>query len=654
MQPDLPHLAGAPVVLQPRGDGSEPRLWVRRLAIWSSPGERVRNVPLSPGLNVIWSPDPTDVGGTDGGAALGHGSGKTLFCRLLRYCLGERRFATKELRRRIASALPDGLVGAEVVVDGTTWSIVRPLGARRGHAASATVGLDQLAGEDAPSVEGVDEFVGALTAAFLRTESRQLLPVQGDERAWQTLIALLTRDQECRFTSALAWRSMRSDSDSPVRDLSGAHRLQALRVFLGAIDDAELDRSRRAHAAQTECDERETTVGRLTWQIERSFRRLGRALGQGAEGLEPDGLALEPLRRLARARLAEAAHVSADEDVEDPERARAKATAARARVTDARAAHGIVAATLEAQRGVLEVIDREDPVYQAQLDEAELPVCPICAVPIDRALAEGCGISHHLPDLQAARERWRLRQHQRQETLRKIREAEAEEGRLTRIVAELAAGATSAEGRADRIEHLHRDRRAAWYAASRLQDEIEELRELIDERDAARAHLAAAKGRVEAQSKQVVADRESHRPALRRLDEHFTSVVRDLVGKEARGRAIVKGKSLALKLELAGERSTPAIESLKVLALDLAILCLTIEGHTHLPPFLIHDSPREADMGLSLYHRLFEVAAKLEEQAGSRFQYIVTTTTRPALLDREPCLTLSSAPPELRLMGRDL
>src|ERR1039458_8984477 len=78
----------------------EPRLWVRRLVIWEKPGEIIREVRLRRGLNIIWSPDPgaglADLG-RDAGS--GHGAGKTLFCRLLRYCLGEDTFSRSEERR---------------------------------------------------------------------------------------------------------------------------------------------------------------------------------------------------------------------------------------------------------------------------------------------------------------------------------------------------------------------------------------------------------------------------------------------------------------------------------------------------------------------------------------------------------------------------
>jgi hypothetical protein len=57
---------------------------------------------------------------------------------------------------------------------------------------------------------------------------------------------------------------------------------------------------------------------------------------------------------------------------------------------------------------------------------------------------------------------------------------------------------------------------------------------------------------------------------------------------------------------------------------------MTLEGRTHLPALLIHDSPREADLGISHYHRLFRLVAELERLSGEPpLQYIITTTTDP-------------------------
>ena len=135
-------------------------------------------------------------------------------------------------------------------------------------------------------------------------------------------------------------------------------------------------------------------------------------------------------------------------------------------------------------------------------------------------------------------------------------------------------------------------------------------------------------------------------------------MIRELVGPTAHGKVALDGNRLQLKVEMGGDRSTTAIESLKVIAFDLAVMCMSIEGNTHIPAFLVQDSPREADLGLSVYHDLFHFVRKLE-QIGNQplFQYIITTTTRPPdELSQQPWLreTLRGAPAQERLLRRDL
>jgi hypothetical protein len=73
-----------------------------------------------------------------------------------------------------------------------------------------------------------------------------------------------------------------------------------------------------------------------------------------------------------------------------------------------------------------------------------------------------------------------------------------------------------------------------------------------------------------------------------------------------------------------------AMESLKAIAFDLATLLMNIEGRTMLPAFLVHDSPREADLGEAIYHRLFKLVRSFERLGDDPpFQYIITTTSRP-------------------------
>ena len=141
------------------------------------------------------------------------------------------------------------------------------------------------------------------------------------------------------------------------------------------------------------------------------------------------------------------------------------------------------------------------------------------------------------------------------------------------------------------------------------------------------------------------------------LSRIFDAIIRAVIRADAAGKVSFDGNGLKASVELGGERSTAAIDSLKVIAFDLAAMCMSIEGRTHLPAFLVHDSPREADLGLSVYLRLFHLVRGLEE-TGARplFQYIVTTTTSPPdELRTEPWLAETlGGDAEERLMKRDL
>ncbi len=90
----------------------EPLVWISRLLIVDStePLEVVQSISLHRGLNVVWSTD-TDRGDGEVPVMTGHGAGKTTFCRLLRYCLGEPSFGQKLLVQRIRSEFPKGMVG---------------------------------------------------------------------------------------------------------------------------------------------------------------------------------------------------------------------------------------------------------------------------------------------------------------------------------------------------------------------------------------------------------------------------------------------------------------------------------------------------------------------------------------------------------------
>jgi hypothetical protein len=148
--------------------------------------------------------------------------------------------------------------------------------------------------------------------------------------------------------------------------------------------------------------------------------------------------------------------------------------------------------------------------------------------------------------------------------------------------------------------------------------------------------------------------RNRHSDTLSRLGDLFSYVCRGLLGNQVRASLVLSGQGLKADVEVGGM----AMESLKTIAFDLAALLMSIEGRTTLPAFLVHDSPREADLGEAIYHRLFRLMQKLECLSGEApFQYIITTTTKPPQeLCQEPFLVakLEGAEVDGRLLRRNL
>jgi hypothetical protein len=220
--------------LTPEPGRTGPKLWVRRVVIWREPNVVLQDVPLRPGFNVVWSPDSQTLN-----SPIGHGGGKTTFCRLFRFCLGEDTFAPDDLRRRIGEVFPRGWVGAEIVLDGEVWTVLRSLGYRRRDIVQAGGSLDLAFSEDR-KITGMASLTEAFNRSFMGNISKLMPSSIGSDGAWKALLAWITRDQECRFSHALNWRSSDSDSSSPVVNRSAEDKLLVVRAAIRGLSRNEV------------------------------------------------------------------------------------------------------------------------------------------------------------------------------------------------------------------------------------------------------------------------------------------------------------------------------------------------------------------------------------------------------------------------------
>jgi hypothetical protein len=621
------------------------------MVIWSEPGQILREITFRPGLNIVWSPDPGETEMDAAVGVIGHGSGKTTFCRLLRYCLGEETFATDSQRERIGNEFPEGYVGLDVVLDETSWVIARPLGIRRRHFAVQGGDLDTVLSGDV-SAAGIDPFLTAMTTQLLTLDAVQLLPasIRGP-RAWLAALAWAARDQECRFDHALDWRSASSESRSPVRDWNRLDVRNAVRAFLRALTPPELETLERLASFEGQAQATSRELDNRNWEISRLRERLLAGLELQETALSGGELDLQILGQAANEKFAKAAALPAG--VAQPNLDSARAAEAEARDQLGRLEGRLIGidGLINEVKLSLPYMQAELPILFVEMDKADKPVCRLCEVPIDRVLAEGCKLSHNLPDLAGAAQRYETCRANLATQNEKLVDLQRQRSALPADIALAKQAHEQSSRNLKALEKSQDTRSDEVFRARRLIDDVHRYDELIRLR-------AQAKERADGNAINVTRSRAVLETLRGQQGDVFDAIIRNFVGPAGSGRVALSAQGLDLSVQMSGERSTAAIESLKVLAFDLAALCLSVEGETQIPAFLIHDSPREADLGKSIYHRLFNLIADLETTTDQPiFQYIVTTTTAPPdTFLGEPWmrLRLQGLPASERLMRRDL
>lgn len=642
-KPPLPDLFDASLDgFQPIA-GNGPRLWIRRLVIWNAMAKPpIQDVLLRPGLNIVWSPDAQGVAGH-----MGHGGGKTSFCRLIRYCLGEDSYGTDAQRQRIANALPDAHVGAEVMLDGELWNVIRPIGAGAGsgrHYAQKGGSLDVLAKGEIPN-STISPLRQAIAGAVMPTAAQHMPIGSSLDDAWELALAWLTRDQECRLLDILDWRAPETQSRSPSRNMSKPDRVRVIRLLLKALQQGEIDALRRAQGHKRNAEEAARRKQRVEWVRDDVAQNL-----QDMFGGDPGENATFDLWVGRAAAAASAEMLRADPQIDQ------KLQEANKLVEDKESELRIIEdrlieidAALPEISSSIQMFDDKMPRAASSAQDASDPLCPTCGQSVPLGAQDF--IDQQNAFLEMLREEHGKAIERKQAFVteqnalkpdRALANQKVEQAKAALKSLDQAAKA-SKEALASATGYVTLTKRYPEYLAEIAKHEADAQREAAaeaDERNSAAAIRRSAQGIVD------------------RLSVLFGMTIRFLVPEGAQGSVQLNENGIQPMVSLHGDLTTAAVDSLKVVAFDLAALLLTLEDKTELPGFWLHDSPREADLGLGIYHRIFELALWLEGQTDKpQFQYILTTTTAPPEnLQERPwtVLKLSSAPPESRLFRQDL
>lgn len=631
---------------------SEPNVWISRLVIFEklSPDPVIiRDVALTRGLNIVWAEETED----DNPAAeiTGHSAGKTTLCRFLRYVLGEKTFGTKANMELIRKALPEGYVAAELHVAGKKWAVRRPFGGGRMSYTKEDATIEELLQQHAGAVSQDDYpkklgFEGLLdemeTGAVVRT---------GETIEWGHILAWCTRDQEARFQNIHDWRSPRSESDAPTFRFSKDGPLFVMRAALGLFLPDELkgeeklaELQRGKERLEKEIEEKRREPQFRVNLYDHDLRRRINALLPNEHGIDTlplhSGDLLPDLHRLTERAASDVEHAiqNREEEYADLQQQIDEAGAqVRQREGDLRELDTLFDLNAAAGKELDEGLTGRQTKLQ-QLKENQDKMCPFggvlireCSYVVDR---QGKLRIIHLQDAHLMEQA----EAKRTEETKKIEQAKSHlreviQEQLQRrqdLQAKRDSLGTELREKGEALRDLKQARAALETWAQRRDqgtgyDELVHLRQKLDD-------TSREIEKLDRELTDLLRQHDANRELLASI---FSGAVRAVLSSGGYdGEVSLDNRELAFRITHGPAMSGEAVETLSVLLSDVASLVYnTASDRARLPGFLMHDSPREADLGIRIYRSLIRFVASLPQHFGKAdacpFQFILTTTTPP-------------------------
>ena len=150
-------------------------------------------------------------------------------------------------------------------------------------------------------------------------------------------------------------------------------------------------------------------------------------------------------------------------------------------------------------------------------------------------------------------------------------------------------------------------------------------------------------------------ERVKHKALCDELKGLFNGLIQHFLSPQYVGEVTFPVEKLDFRIHgMKGE----AVQTFACIMADIAAMLWSVEGKGHHPRFLIHDSPREADLSGTAYASFLSWMYRLSESLGGRenapFQYFVATTTSPPPEVIKGCLRLKlSSIPTSEMLYRD-
>lgn len=617
-----------------------PMVWVKEIVLYETldPLVELNRLDFHVGINIVQG----ELSDSAKAFESGHGIGKTTLCRLIRHCLGEKSYGQKHIVEEVRNCFPTAHVGAVVEVAGVEWSIIRKLGERGRNLAKANIQLVDLVSAEGPKT--FDEFTIELERATLEGLDPRNVLSSDQSIDWFRLLAMCSRDQECRFDRFWHWRHERSRS---LTQKFGKPKVDAglfVRAILGLLDPKEPKLRGKIEDQESELQDLGKEIEKK--QAEPAFRvaELRKDLKNDFEIDDADdasidsdelfGIENEVTQKLE---LLKGELAAIDDQLVPLDRKINMATVALKEVSEMRnetvtARDATNEATDELTKGITELEEEK-----AAIENLSDVFCPpgnlfVGECSIVQARKDG------LNDLIVA----------------KRAEVMPEASKRDQLASELTERAKRQESpvsrQQGRLDELNRQKNDLLERRLKINDQIEKLPLACDEikkwhkiskgmqPNSALADLSDRKADLEkkigAAKKRLNKLLDKQRERVVEFESRFNSIVQKTINQDFKGLVDISEDHVGFRIVRGNSLAGEAYETLAVLLADIAILIESASPNVYHPGLLIHDSPREADLNIRIYERMLEVALTQMRELGSSdsvpFQYIVTTTTPPA------------------------